>query len=246
MGKVYFDDYLIRDFTLAEIKMLRRKQRHGNRNQFLNNEFQIYTVEEAIESLILLNSQFPRNDLDFPVGLYIEPKEYTLYKIFYGVDMLDMLHESLAKYDLETIEKCTNKVPIIIQSFEIDALWKYATLSDLPLVYLLAGDGNRRYDFEYISKHAHGVGPNLKVITSYLDEEYNKDTPSDFVLEAHSHDLGVHPYEIRDDFLGYEDNIMEEHKLFVTKGVDGLFTEFPHTTFAAFTYFPSSNTFPSQ
>lgn len=33
---VYTNDYLIRDFTLAELKMLRRKMRYPNRNQYLN------------------------------------------------------------------------------------------------------------------------------------------------------------------------------------------------------------------
>ena len=36
---VYTNDYLIKDFTLAEIKMLRRKMRYTNRNQYLNQDF---------------------------------------------------------------------------------------------------------------------------------------------------------------------------------------------------------------
>jgi len=32
----YLNDYLINDFTLAELKMLRRKMRYANRNQYLN------------------------------------------------------------------------------------------------------------------------------------------------------------------------------------------------------------------
>ena len=36
---VYKNDYLIRDFDLSEIKMLRRKMRYQNRTQFFNDEF---------------------------------------------------------------------------------------------------------------------------------------------------------------------------------------------------------------
>ena len=44
----YIDDYLIRNFTLAELKMLRRKQRFPNRDPFFNDKFQILTFEEVI------------------------------------------------------------------------------------------------------------------------------------------------------------------------------------------------------
>ena len=34
---VYQNDYLIRDFTLQELKMLRRKMRYTTRNQYFND-----------------------------------------------------------------------------------------------------------------------------------------------------------------------------------------------------------------
>jgi len=36
---VYVNDYLIHDFTLAELKLLRRKMRYWSRNQYFNDQY---------------------------------------------------------------------------------------------------------------------------------------------------------------------------------------------------------------
>ena len=61
-GNTYTGDYLIKDFTLAELKMLSRKMRYSTRNQYMNDIFKIYTLEEAIEMFLTLNANFPRMD----------------------------------------------------------------------------------------------------------------------------------------------------------------------------------------
>ena len=74
-----------------------------------------------------------------------------------------MTYDQLAKWNLETIEKSTaNGIPIIIQSFDPDALKRFAALSDLPLVQLL--HWKTTYDFNDISSFAHGVGPDSRYI----------------------------------------------------------------------------------
>lgn len=50
--------------------------------------------------------------------------------------MAEMLHEVLAKNGMSTIADATASLPIIVESFELNALKKYATLSDLPLIQL--------------------------------------------------------------------------------------------------------------
>lgn len=83
----YTGDYLIKDFTLAELRLLSRKMRYGTRNQYMNGIFKIYTLEEAIEMLIEMNTNFPRTDRDTKVGLYIETKDYAFYLENYGQDV---------------------------------------------------------------------------------------------------------------------------------------------------------------
>jgi hypothetical protein len=61
-GNVYNDDYLIKDFTLSQIKMLRRKNRYSNRNQYLNGIFDMLTFDESIEMILNLNENFPKSD----------------------------------------------------------------------------------------------------------------------------------------------------------------------------------------
>lgn len=71
------------------------------------------------------------------IGLYIETKMYNFYKDERNIDISELLHNNLKKYNLETIEKCQDRLPIIVECFEKESLFKYATLSDLPLVYLM-------------------------------------------------------------------------------------------------------------
>lgn len=48
-----------------------------------------------------------------------------------------MLYETLKKYDIETVEKSSAKLPIIFQDFEWQGLKRWGELTDLPAVYLI-------------------------------------------------------------------------------------------------------------
>ena len=63
------------------------------------------TLEETIEMLLELNSNFPRKDIGMKVGLYIETKMYNFYLNVHGVDLAEEVYKVLAKYDLETVQK---------------------------------------------------------------------------------------------------------------------------------------------
>ncbi len=110
----------------------------------------------------------------------------------------------LAKFDLETIEKSTGKLPIIIECFEKQSLLKFATLSDLPLIQLMWWNNPLvNFDLKEISGYAHGVGPNVAWLKFYNTSSANGSTQiiinsnspsSPFIEQAHSLDLAVHPY----------------------------------------------------
>jgi glycerophosphoryl diester phosphodiesterase len=110
-------DFWWADFDLAEIKMLRRKQRYTFRSHGVDSYYSVLTVEETIQNL-LKNNQLSPLGKEFPVGLYIEWKSYDYYVDHYGYDTVDMLYDLLKKYGLETVEKSQNKLPIIVQSFK--------------------------------------------------------------------------------------------------------------------------------
>ena len=111
-GGVCIDDYLIHNFTLAELKTLKRKMRYNFRSHSQDTLYEMHTVDEIIEYMFMLNAQFPRTDRAMKVGLYIEAKSYPYY-LEHGFDLAEMLHESLKKYDIDTIAKSNEKLPII-------------------------------------------------------------------------------------------------------------------------------------
>jgi len=50
---------------------------------------------------------------------------------------------------------------------------------------------------------------------------------------------------MQDDMLKWTKSPLDEHELYLNKQIDGLFTEFPHLTSAAFKKFQSINHFPN-
>lgn len=194
--------------------------------------------------LFQMNADSPRHDLDKPVGLYIETKMYNFYLQVHEVDMAEKLYQTLRKYGLETVEQASARLPIIVECFEKESLWKFAELSDLPLVYLMFSPitTSVTYDLEDISGFAHAVGPHQNWL--FQNETFNATAPSRFVEECHRLELAVHPYSLQDDMLKWTTAPLDEHELFANKQVDGIFTEFPHLTKAAFLRFKSLNEFP--
>ena len=79
------------------------------------------TLEDTIELLLSLNKNFPKHDRKHKVGLYIETKMYDFY-LSRGIDHAQLLYNVLKKYDLETVEKASKKLPIIVECFEIAGL----------------------------------------------------------------------------------------------------------------------------
>ena len=159
----YTNDWLIHDFTLAEIKTLKRKQRFNFRNQMLNGIFDFMTLNETIDLMLKMQKESPNffdvKNKKFPPGLYMETKHYQWYKDNYNLDFAQILHGHLKAYGLDTVEKATSKLPIVIECFEPDSLKNFSMLSDLPVVLLMDGDMQKYMKLDDIEKYAHGIGP---------------------------------------------------------------------------------------
>lgn len=167
-------------------------------------------------------------------GLYIEVKDPVWYEKEHQIDMAGSVFKVLQKYGLETIEKSTAAgVPVIFQSFEAEALIQFRKLSDLPLVFMMSWRHRVKSEyytnFKRTAEICHGVGPNTdwlfrwpdedKLRTDYLTEE------APFVTQMHEQGLEVHTYTHRYDSPEFTGNGFDETMLYITKGVDGLFTE---------------------
>ena len=228
----YTDDYFFIDFDLAEVKMLKRKMRQHTRNQAVNYDYKVLTVREAIENLLMLNKNFPR-DKEYPTGLYIETKDYNFYLDNYGVDVVEKLHELLAEYGLTSVATSENKLPIIIQSFEKEALQKSMTLSDFPKVNLLSYYAET-WDLDFIATFAEAVGPCWNHL---LGPNREVVMPSAFAVDAKKAGLDLHAYIVQDDHLRIQNNVIDEYRTYADWGVSFLFSEFPHMAVTVFDYF---------
>ena len=69
---------------------------------------------------------------------------------------------------------------------------------------------------------------------------------SAFISQMHELGLAVHPYTLQDDKLVYKSTAYDEVELYVDKGVDGVFLEFPHSDFDLFVHMGSESGFPAS
>lgn len=134
------------------------------------------------------------------------------------------------KYDLDTVAKAAQKLPIILESFEEESLLFFSNVTDLPLIQLMSPNSPTKYDLDHVSTFAHGVGPSANYLFNQTGEDFNLDKPSVFIEKCHQLDMNVHPYFVQDDFLVFTNNAVDENLVYWNKGVDGMFTEFPETT----------------
>jgi glycerophosphoryl diester phosphodiesterase len=218
---------------MAEIKMVKRHQRHHYRSTALNSIFDVLTVRESIENLLMLNEQFPRGK-EYPTGLYIETKMYNYYLDNFGIDTVEMLHDLLKEYGLHNIESGQNKLPIIIQCFEKEALIRSKELSDLPTVFLLSHHTPPPYDIPSYAEFADAMCPSWQF---YLGANNTVEYPSKFAEEIRSAGMDTHAYLVQDDHLRIADNVIDEYRTYLNWGINFLFTEFPHTAVTVFDYY---------
>ena len=78
-------------------------------------------LDETIALMLDLNKNQPL-ERKFPMGLYIETKQYDFYKTNYGIDSAQLLFNKLKEYSLETIDRSKNILPIIVECFELPSL----------------------------------------------------------------------------------------------------------------------------
>jgi len=208
------------DFTLAEIKTLRARERLAFRSHAYDGQFQIATFDQVIELAQQLGKKVGR-----PVGVYPETKHPTYFR---GIHL--PLEEKLLA-SLQAHGWNRREAPVFIQSFEqenLRALRKQTRVRLIQLVSaaaMLEGDGLRN-----IATYADGIGPEKRLVVP-VTADGSLGTPTDLVTRAHAAGLLVHIWTIRADkeFLpaGYHGRPEAEFEQFRQLGVDGVFTDFP-------------------
>ena len=214
------DGWFTEDFTLAEIKTLRARERLAFRSHEFDGRFDIPTFEEVIA----LAQQLGR-ELGRPVGVYPETKHSTYFRTI-GLPLEEPLLKALDTHGWNTPD-----APVFIQSFETGNLRALRPKTKVRLIQLAATaavvEGDRLKD---IASYADGIGPEKRLIIP-VKADGTVGSATDLVARAHALGLLVHAWTLRSDaqFLpaGYKGNAEEEYRQFRAAGVDGLFTDFP-------------------
>lgn len=234
------------DFTLAELKTLRAKERiPGNRqeNTLYDGRWAVPTFEEVLRWAEQEGRRRGR-----PVWLYVETKHPTYFR---GIGL--GLEEPLAKL-LRRYGRDGKGSPVFLQSFEPSSMQRLAKLVSSPRVVLLSGASTRPWDFveagdprtvadlvkpeglKWIASFAQGLGPTLDLVIP-RDASGKLSTPTTLVRDAHAKGLVVHPYTMRNEntFLpadfrrGTDPNaygdVFGVFKACFETGIDGIFTD---------------------
>jgi len=208
------------DFTLAEIKTLRAKERLAFRSHEYDGRFDVPTFDEVMALARQLERELGRT-----VGVYPETKHPTYFRAL-GLPLEEPLLRTLDKYGWNSRE-----APVFIQSFETGNLRALRKQTKVRLIQLAATasviEGDHLKD---IATYADGIGPEKRLVIP-VKPDGSVGPPTDLVARAHALGLLVHAYTLRIDpqFLpaGYKGNAAEEVRQFRDAGVDGFFTDFP-------------------
>ena len=207
------------DFTLAELKTLRARERLPQlrtANTRFDNMFEVPTFEEVLNLVEQANQRRYQAALAKggekaarqvkPIGVYPETKHPTYF---------DSIKLSLEEPLVRTLHKHGYRFktsPVFIQSFEVGNLKGLAKMTRVPLIQLLNGSG-KPYDFvvsgdprsyadltkpenlKEIATYADGIGANTNLMIPLVGGVLG--TPTTLVQDAHAAGLKVHGWTFR-------------------------------------------------
>ena len=221
-------DWFTVDFTLAEVKQLRTKQRFNFRDQQFNGQYSVSTFDEFVAVAKHHN-----------VGIYPEiktPEFYANVNFFpAGVRVEDLVLRALEKHGFTSAED-----PCIVQSFSEEALTYVSSRTHLRLAMLAEEPRTVEDVRRYAAQGFHAFSVSKQFMVEYsCDEDWpategrHKDSASKFVTFCHELGLIVHVFTLRneDRFISweFEQDVYKELAYFIDSGVDGIFTDFPST-----------------
>ena len=231
-----FTGWFTEDFTLAEIKTLRARERLASRDSSFDGRFEVLTFEEVVVFAKRKSAETGRT-----IGLCPELKSPSYFRSL-GLP----LEEPLAKL-LDRYGHADRTAPVFLQSFERQCLHRLRGLTDLPLIQLLedhgqpwdlatAGDPRSVHDLAApqglaeIATYATGIGPNKRLIVP-LGQHGALLPSTTLVDDAHRAGLRVFVWTFRSDppFLAaeYGGDPGREYDRFFSLGVDAVFSDFP-------------------
>jgi glycerophosphoryl diester phosphodiesterase len=245
--------WFVEDFTLAEIKTLRARERLPQLrpgNTKYDGQAQLLTFDEVVAIAKAGSQRTGRT-----IGVYPEMK-HPSYFASIGLPVEDRLVALLKKNDLDSAS-----APVFVQCFEVTPLKTIRAKTKARLVLLTAGEGgpadlpNVTYSqlvspsgLKEVALYADGLGPEK---TQIIPQNADTLLPATaLVRDAHAAGLVVHPWTVRAenyflpaslrrgdpkavDYLAQPGEVSAVFKALYAAGVDGLFSDFPGLAVAA-------------
>ena len=249
------------DFTLAEIRTLRAVQPFPERPQQFNGRYKIPTFEEVIALAQRWSRKTGRRIGIYPetkhptyhrkLGLPLEGKLLaTLHRFGWDKRSAPVFIQSFEQSNLIELNKRTKiRLVQLIDANDVnpDGSLDYTAPFDRPYDWTVSGDPKllaRTFGYlvtnkglDEVAKYADGIGPWKPYIQPTAGGSGPLLAPTDLVQRAHKRGLLVHPYTFRNeqsrlapDYMG---NPINEYLRFYELGVDGVFSDFADTAFAA-------------
>ena len=226
------------DFTLAELKTLRAKERLPQlrpANAAYDGRFTIPTLGEVIALAKKRSKELGRT-----IGIYPETKHPS----YFAAIGLPMERHLVAELKAAGWDSAT--APVFIQSFEVNNLKFLHTITKVRLIQLMDGSGGPADDsvpsyaamttpagLKAVAAYAWGIGPNKDLV------DKGEGVPSSLVPDAHRAGLRVHVWTFRAEnfFLPASlqvgsdpiahGNVDAAIRRQLAAGIDGFFTDFP-------------------
>ncbi|GHB62898.1 glycerophosphoryl diester phosphodiesterase [Streptomyces cirratus] len=247
---VFVTGWFTEDFTLAELKTLRAKERIPavrQRNTLYDGRWDVPTFEEVLRWADQEGRRRGKR-----VWLHVETKHPSYFRAL-GLGLEEPLARLLRRYGRDG-----KNAPLFLQSFEPSSIQRLSRLVSAPRVVLLGAANTRPWDFElakdprtvadlvtpeglkWIAGFAQGIGPTLDLIVP-RDADGKLGTPTTLVRDAHAQRLVLHPYTARNEnsFLPAEyrkgtdptayGDAFGAFRRYFELGIDGIFTDNPDT-----------------
>ncbi len=232
-----WDGWFSEDFTLAEIRTLRCRERFPDlrqHNTMYDGRYPIATFDEVVT---LVQAQSLRTGRT--IGIFVEIKQSAYFRSI-GLPLEWTVVQALGRHGLDRAHSA-----VVVQSFSTVCLRDVRSALDVPLVQLIAIDANPHLltpvGLREISTYACGINVHKQHLSAAL------------VGEAHSVGLQVQAYTMRnenafldpqlrrgDDPRAYGDAFAEYFRCYET-GVDGVLSDNVDTAVASRTEFLRSS-----
>ncbi len=233
------NSWFVEDFTLAELRTLRAKERMPAlrpANARFDGLYQVPTFADIIALKRAKEAETGRK-----IGLYPELKHPTWLLQETGIDTVDLLVRQLREEGLDGADAM-----VFVQVFDIAPLQRLDKMIDAPLILLIRPEGGPFDEpgmtwagimtpsgLAEVATYADGIGPWMGHVLK------DDGTPTDLVRDAHAVGLKVHPWTVRKENVFLPPSLRSDAsengvgnmaglvKLLEAAGVDGYFTDDP-------------------